>query len=698
MNLKIVHKAKTLRVPNNEKIITEFVKIYRSIDLINKKKQVSMSSIVVQAALFLIIAITTSCQNVIEHDVMTHEETVKEEAAVYEIDNNEQSLSSRITYINRTATITPIINDASYSKKGSLKAKSVNGVEEMYYWEHVADVAPLIINEKFLSVTHITLNNNKAYISYHKQGDEHFGAIETIDLNNPNFPIIASRATFPRSDINAISSGPSAASPNVKVWLAMSNSKNGAQLYEIETDNGVYTDKHRRVNLSNIFDTGISASANGIASTSQFLYVTSGKTHGGTVKLNKSSLKALDFESYQNAKYIAANSFSGNPVIASLVTGDNASLKINRDENDLNATNFSIGEIFHQNVIETYRGKSTMEFSPKNSNNLYIAKGKDGIGLYDINNGVELNKSKGTMLIAGNTNGVSTDIDYVYAANGSDGISISPHPTNQNEDICPIFYWDLAEEDASANYIIADGEWVFVAKGKGGFKILRKRTKDEYKTVTTYNDNGKPDGMEDDKEVCSTLLPNIYSNVLPERQNAMKQHPEYFLNPVKNLVIKEKTELNLTFIDEGAGYKNVLGYYTYNENDPITEENLLDKIVIFPNVSAQGSGGQLIRGNTMRLLGEFEPGTVVGFFLIANGWRNGSITDGYYSQHTDINFNRSGRQQSIIFYDANCNSVVIAFEDISVPNGDNDFNDAIFEITSSNPNALEVESFNQIGN
>lgn len=100
----------------------------------------------------------------------------------------------------------------------------------------------------------------------------------------------------------------------------------------------------------------------------------------------------------------------------------------------------------------------------------------------------------------------------------------------------------------------------------------------------------------------------------------------------------------------------------------------------------------------MRLLGTFKPGTVVNFFLIANGWRNGKITDGYYTQHTDIDYNMSGRQQSIIFYDTTCNSIVIAFEDITVPNGDNDFNDAIFEISASNPNAIDTSSFNQIGN
>lgn len=646
-----------------------------------------------KALLIFVLGLTVfSCQSKFE-DGDTIEGVTAEEIP-YRVNNNSGTLSNRITYINRTATISPLVSGLNTSRSTS---SDVNGAQEMYYWEHVAEVAPLVIDGVTLSATHITLNDDKAYVSYHRQGNNHTGAVEIIDLANANFPSIISQAYFDKSDINAVTSGFTNGSSNLKVWLAMSDATHGAQLYELETTGYNFTENFRRVNLSNIIDgSGVSASANGIAVTDNYLYVTSGKTYGGTVLLNKNDLTPVAHESYRDAKYVAANGTSNGSGVVSLVTGDNAAIKVGTVEADLNTTSYNIGSIFHQNVVETYRGKSTMEFSPINNNHLYIAKGKDGIAMVDITSGNILNESKGTMLVVGNTNGVTTDGDYIYAANGSDGISIAPHPTSAGEDIVPFFHWDMAEDDASANYIIADGEWVFVAKGGGGFKILRKRTKDQYKTITTYNNNGVPDGMEEDEEICSELLPNIYANVLPERQNAMVAHPEYFSNPVKNLVISEETELYLTFVDEGAGYKNVLGYYTYQEGNIPTSEEQLDKIVIFPNASAQGSGGGLIRGNTMRLLGTFEPGTVISFFVIANGWRNGQITDGYYTQHTDIDFNLSGRQQSIIFYDRTCNSTVIAFEDISVPNGDNDFNDAIFQITSSNPNAIATDTFVQI--
>ncbi|MBL4605735.1 MAG: DUF4114 domain-containing protein, partial [Flavobacteriaceae bacterium] len=543
---------------------------------------------------------------------------------------------------------------------------------------------------------HISLADNKAYVSYHRQGNNHVGAVEIIDLYNPNFPSIISQASFLQADINAVVSDFEGSVASRKVWLAVSDVNHGAQVIEIESVDGLFTESYERVNLSNIIEgPGVSASANGISVTNNYLYVTSGKTYGGTVVLRKNNLTALSSESYENAKYVAVNGHTNNSKVVSLVTGDNASIRVGDVKPILNTTAYNIGSIFHQNVVETYRGKSTMEFSPVNNNYLYVAKGKNGIALVDVTSGSILSESKETMLVVGNTNGVTTDNDYIYAANGSDGISISPHPDSGAE-IEPFFYWDMDEEGASANFIIADGEWVFVAKGGGGFKILRKREKDEYTTITTYNDIGVPDGLEEDEVVCSTLLPNIYANILPEQQNVMELHPEFFTNPIKNLTVTEETELYLTFVDEGAGYKNVLGYYTYQEGTIPTSEEQLNKIVIFPNASAEGSGGGLIRGNTMRLLGTFEPGTVISFFLIANGWVNGQITDGYYTQHTDIEFNESGVQQSLLFYDTTCNSTIIAFEDISVPNGDNDFNDAIFQITASEPGAIDTSSFIQI--
>jgi len=149
----------------------------------------------------------------------------------------------------------------------------------------------------------------------------------------------------------------------------------------------------------------------------------------------------------------------------------------------------------------------------------------------------------------------------------------------------------------------------------------------------------------------------------------------------------------LTFLHEGAGYRNILGYYYYDAANPPTSSTDLAKIVIFPNASANGSGGELVEGNTMEILGTFAPNTVVGFFLIANGWQ-GSVTNGIETHYTIPAFNGSANTQSIIFHDTNCQSTVICFEDINVSNGgDKDYNDAIFQIKAIPETAIDYTQF-----
>ena len=297
--------------------------------------------------ILILLFFNYACQSKIEEDIIVND-IPNEVLKPYTVNNNTGELSSRINYVHRTATIKPLVTD----KLGKTNANYVNGAQELYYWEHVAEVEPLVVNGNTLSATHISLANNKAYVSYHKQGDEHIGAVEIIELSNANNPIIISQATFLNSDINAIISEIGVNSL-LKVWLAMSNEKNGAQVYELDAINGLLSENYRRVNMSNIFDTGVSASANGIAVTNDYLYVTSGKTFGGTVQLNKNDLSPVSFETYPNAKYVAVNGMTNNSKVVSLVTGDNASIKVSNIEGGLVSSTYNIGSIFHQNVLET---------------------------------------------------------------------------------------------------------------------------------------------------------------------------------------------------------------------------------------------------------------------------------------------------------------------------------------------------------
>jgi len=323
--------------------------------------------------------------------------------------------------------------------------------------------------------------------------------------------------------------------------------------------------------------------------------------------------------------------------------------------------------------------------------------GMEGLKRFDIFSGQETWASPRDMITSGNTNGITSDESFIYVANGADGLTVFTKP-EIGEDPERVFQWDLDDaETASANMVKTYGEWVFVAKGQGGVKILKRPQPGDYLPISSYNSQGVPDNLAEDQETCPGLLTDIFTNYLPESVNATAAHPEYFSDDVpSSILMTEDAELSITFLHEGAGYKNVLGYYYYNADNPPASVEDIQKLIAFPNASGEGSGGGLLEGNTVNLLGSFKENTVVGFFLNSNGWRNGNITEGYGGHYTDFQFNQNNSRQSVLMYDSDCDATVIGFEDIYLPNGDKDFNDALFQIRSYPNNAYDQTRFIQM--
>jgi VCBS repeat-containing protein len=85
---------------------------------------------------------------------------------------------------------------------------------------------------------------------------------------------------------------------------------------------------------------------------------------------------------------------------------------------------------------------------------------------------------------------------------------------------------------------------------------------------------------------------------------------------VNNITLEaDEPNLGITFIEEGAGNKSTLGWYKIDDNGHITDVN-----IIWPNVSAQGSGGDLQPGISTQSLGDLQQGDHIGFFLVGNGF------------------------------------------------------------------------------
>ncbi len=236
-----------------------------------------------------------------------------------------------------------------------------------------------------------------------------------------------------------------------------------------------------------------------------------------------------------------------------------------------------------------------------------------------------------------------------------------------------------------------------------------------YYVIGSWDNQGKPNYLLNVNDVIGNdLLADINAS-LPENIHLPVSHPEYLSSSDEgNIELIADAEVWVTFVHEGAGYKNVLGYYTYpNGNPPTSKTGLKDATIIFPNVSYVNSGGSLVSGNKVQLLylnpstnqytTIFPAGTSVAWFFVANGFTGStsSIGTGNGTFYSDKRFNPEGdvtkRKHSVVLKDNQRQLLLIGFEDIHREWGsDEDFNDGIFYTSVSPYTAVKTDLIKSI--
>lgn len=227
-------------------------------------------------------------------------------------------------------------------------------------------------------------------------------------------------------------------------------------------------------------------------------------------------------------------------------------------------------------------------------------------------------------------------------------------------------------------------------------------------------------------------LLNEISLALPESQDVNQEFLSNDYSP--NIILQEDAHVSVTFLDEGAGYSNSLGYFTYDSStfDGLSFGDIdldgsghigiselqsisgVDTGMIFNNASELGAGGSLLAGDTVTLTGadivnvdgdqfdmtggtRFEAGTNVGFFLLQNAWDGSQVKGWDYTSSDPLamytldflnpenNFSATldntdtySRHVAMMNSVSGDNEIILGFEDLLRPYGDNDFNDAVF--------------------
>ncbi|HVZ71393.1 MAG TPA: LruC domain-containing protein [Polyangia bacterium] len=233
------------------------------------------------------------------------------------------------------------------------------------------------------------------------------------------------------------------------------------------------------------------------------------------------------------------------------------------------------------------------------------------------------------------------------------------------------------------------------------------------------------------RPVPTTLRQKI-GTILPEHSEVGSSFLSSAFDP--NLDILQPATVKVTFISEGAGYLNTLGWFTFTNNDASIQ--ILERGLIFPNASFADpslgwGGGNLATGDAVTIRDTngspkvFQPGVKVGFFLVANGWNGSSVTGWNVASHPIPNVSPAlNKVASGVFttIDAlnpevanghpdvsrHCAMLevtglndatlpdplyVVAFEDLMRDgSSDNDFNDVVFITEATPETAVQVNS------
>jgi LruC domain-containing protein len=210
-----------------------------------------------------------------------------------------------------------------------------------------------------------------------------------------------------------------------------------------------------------------------------------------------------------------------------------------------------------------------------------------------------------------------------------------------------------------------------------------------------YQQNiGKPDDLLwSASEYTSDFFARV-NNALPEAEI----NEAFITDDCGSIVdLDEEAEVFVTFVNEGTGYKNAFGFFTFDRDNPPQSSAEVMETIIFPNLSSphMASGHRLS-------LGTFPAGTSIGFLIAANGFDyytgvKSAETPYYYSlQYLNPEEDPTLRQHTVLLYDEEVGEAILGFEDLPGTWGDHDFNDAVFSIKTSPGTAIHKESLTKV--
>ena len=218
--------------------------------------------------------------------------------------------------------------------------------------------------------------------------------------------------------------------------------------------------------------------------------------------------------------------------------------------------------------------------------------------------------------------------------------------------------------------------------------------------ASLFDELGRPKNLEAVDNIDFAKLMEQVNSALPESKYVANK---YLATQVPtDLSIEKLADVWITFVHEGANYRNTFAYYTYPTGQkPTKASDITDLHMVFPNASLKGGYGEgnMLQGDKVKI-GRFPAGTSVGFVLIQDAYRNGNTVDMnatkfYSTEGLNPESDLKLKRHNVVLHNVSQKTFLIGFEDIDRSAGsgsDQDFNDLVV-YAQSNP----VEAISPVG-
>lgn len=366
------------------------------------------------------------------------------------VENDLTNLAARVTQANEI-----VVLDTSIQNSGLGKV-AVNPVTITL----IAEVESPVLEGEVLQATDVYVKSNIAYVSYNMIGEKYLGAVDLFDISDEEQPELISSMYFIDSDVNGL------AYSNDHIYLAMATSRSDfetpAVVEMVTIKKGLLTDETETFDIPSYAATDIEVAASRI-------FVTSG-ADGGHVSVIDDKTHEVEFSApLEDARGVSTD---GNDIAA--VAGTPArvlTFDYQSGELLMDYTLSGASIPFSKSTIEVYKQKAVLALGDGGVKVICLETGEV---IADIAPPVIVDLDP-TLTVA---NAATTSGKMLYMSNGEAGVYIAYSKDKFSSNDCDVDDLQMIgsfrfDDLQSVNHIKVDGDFLFVAGGLGGLKILK---------------------------------------------------------------------------------------------------------------------------------------------------------------------------------------------------------------------------------